>query len=188
MVICAAIAYGFIPQYSCESSLKSCQTTAAPCCGKENNFGWRYTLLTVGSITMLIFISRVIFFRLRESPKFLVSRGKDAEAIKVLHQIRKYNKQESTITLEMLESLSGDDDSTGSGRPILGSGKGQRNAGLLGKLKIELTRYKSLFNTWTMARLTTLVWITYACDFWGFTIAGMIRSRIKSLILVVKIS
>lgn len=33
-------------------------------------------------------------------------------------------------------------------------------------------RYGQLFQTWQMARLTILVWLTYICDASGFTLAG----------------
>ncbi|KAI4153756.1 MAG: hypothetical protein LQ340_002111 [Diploschistes diacapsis] len=174
VVICTAIAYGFIPQYSCDVKLPSCLISkpGAPCCGKQNNFGWRYTLLTVGAITMGVFILRFFAFRFHESPKFLMYRGKDEAAVTVMQEVAKFNKQKCGLTYEMLQNLTDDGDSTSTSGPTLGGGKGLRKASLFEKLKIELQRYKILFSNFTMARLTTLVWLTYACDFWGFTIAG----------------
>ena len=173
-MVCTAIAYGFIPQHSCDAKLPSCQTVAAgvDCCGKSNNFGWRYTLLTVGAITMGVFILRFFAFRFHESPKFLMYRGKDEAAVTVMQKVAQFNKQKCNLTLEMLQSLTEDDDSMGSRVPMIGGGKGQRKAGMVDKVKMELSRYQSLFANITMARLTILVWLTYACDFWGFTIAG----------------
>jgi len=40
------------------------------------------------------------------------------------------------------------------------------------KIKLEFVRYKMLFATSTMTRLTILVWITYVFDYWGFSVAG----------------
>ena len=36
-----------------------------------------------GGVTFLMFVSRFFLFKLQESPKFLVAKGRDEEAIKV---------------------------------------------------------------------------------------------------------
>jgi hypothetical protein len=136
------------------------------------NWGWRYTLLTVGGITMFAFLARFVVFNFYESPKFLIYRGGDEEAVAVLQNVSRFNGRDCTLTLEMLQSLTSDHDSVGSKTPILGGGKVQLQATYWERFKLELGRYKVLFSTFTMARLTVLVWLIYACDFWGFTIAG----------------
>ena len=128
---------------------------------------------------MGVFLLRFFAFNFHESPKFLMYRGKDEAAVTVMQKVAKFNKRQCGLTIEMLQALTDDDSSMGSRAPILGGGKGQRKASILDKLKIELSRYKTLFATATMARLTTLVWLTYACDFWGFTIAGKSSSTCK---------
>ena len=99
-------------------------------------------------------------------------RGKDEAAITVLQKVSKFNKRQCNLSLETLQSLTEDDGSMGSGVAIMGSGKGQRQRTMVEKVKLELERYKYLFSSFTMARLTLLVWFTYMCDFWGFTLAG----------------
>ena len=103
-------------------------------------------------------------------------RGKDEAAITVLQKVSQFNKRQCTLSLETLQSLTGDDGSMGSGVGILGGGKGQRKRSMVEKVKMELGRYKALFSNFTMARLTLLVWFTYMCDFWGFTLAGKLWS------------
>ncbi|MCJ1332739.1 hypothetical protein MMC10_009433 [Thelotrema lepadinum] len=121
---------------------------------------------------MAVFLLRFFAFRFHESPKFLMYRGKDEAAITVLQKVSQFNKRQCTLSLETLQSLTGDDGSMGSGVGILGGGKGQRKRSMVEKVKMELGRYKALFSNFTMARLTLLVWFTYMCDFWGFTLAG----------------
>ena len=101
VVMCSAIAYGLIPGNICSPD-SSCATVPAgqPCCRKEDNRGWRYLLFTFGAITIFIFILRFVIFRFQESPKFLIYRGQDEKAIKVLQYIAKYNKMECHLTLE----------------------------------------------------------------------------------------
>jgi hypothetical protein len=155
--------------------LKSCFVTGPgeACCGRDNNIGWRYTLLTVGAITMGVFVLRFFAFRFHESPKFLIYRGKDEAAVTVIQKVSKFNKHNCNLTLEMLQGLQEDDTSVGPATPILGAGKSQLKASWTEKIRLEGDRYKNLFSNFTMTRLTLLIWITYMCDFWGFTIAGL---------------
>ena len=138
--------------------------------------GWRYTLFTLGAICLFIFFLRFIVFRFQESPKYLLYRGKDEKAVKVLHHIAKFNGRESAINLEMFSALTDEDSSVGTrdtGTPILGAGSKQIKSSLWEKAKLEVVRYKILFSTSQMARLTILVWIIYMFDYWGFSIAGL---------------
>jgi MFS family permease len=182
VVICSAIVYGFIPNYSCADA-DTCVGVApgAPCCRKADNWGWRYVMFTLGAISLLIFIVRFVVFRFQESPKFLLYRGQDEKAVEVLQFIAKYNKKDCQITLETFSALEGDTSSSstgGSNKPALGSGLQQQDLALKEKLYLELYRFKVLFSTFTMARFTILVWITYMFDYWGFTIAGSFLPRI----------
>lgn len=185
VTICCAIAYGFIPNYSCNPDftktnadgsliLKSCNITepGQPCCRKADNMGWRYLMFTLGAMTLFIFFLRFVVFNFKESPKFLVYRGQDAKAIEVLQHVAKVNKRECGVTLQDFEALTAEDDSTTSGTELFGTGNKQRSLSLMQKAKLELVRYGMLFKGWQMARLTLLVWLIYICDFWGFSLAG----------------
>jgi len=182
VVISSGIAYGLIPKYSCGDGsdgkpLPACNAVAAgaPCCTKASNMGWRYTLFTLGAICLFVFFLRFVVFRFQESPKFLLYRGKDEKAVQVLHNIAKFNGRESTITMEVFAALTDEDSSVGTrdtGMPILGAGAKQVKSSVGEKIKLEFVRYKMLFATSTMTRLTILVWITYVFDYWGFSVAG----------------
>ncbi len=204
VVICAAIAYAFIPTYSCTpnfvsaNALPSCNLVASgqPCCGMSNNMGWRYLLFTLGGITLFVFILRFVVFRFQESPKLYVYRGQDEKAIKVLQNVRKFNGQECTVTLQMFEDLTNEHESLHSHAAMLGGGAKQLKSTWREKISLEFDRYKMLFSStrvanqssgfgknrlggistfWNnsrMARLTILVWLIYICDYWGFTLAG----------------
>lgn len=178
VVICSVLAYCFVPNYSCspnfseDAPLPACSAVEGhnPCCTKASNMGWRYLLYTLGSVTLLAFILRSVVFRFQESPKFLLYRGKDAKAIESLHAIAQYNNRTCSLTLDALESLERDHES--SKRPTLGGGVKQLDSTWSEKLKLEGDRFKLLFSSFQMTRLTLLVWLTYICDYWGFTVAG----------------
>ena len=177
VIICSGIAYGLIPGNSCDEDLPSCKNVASgqPCCTKASNYGWRYLTFTIGGITLAVFFLRFVVFRFQESPKFLIYRGKDEKAVEVVQYIAKANNRPCTLTIETFQALTDDSSSTESDHsrgPVLGSGVKQKSATLGGKIKLELERYKLLFSSPTITRLTILVWVTYAFDYWGFTIAG----------------
>ncbi|KAK0252824.1 hypothetical protein LTS09_011981 [Friedmanniomyces endolithicus] len=189
VAICSAIAYGFIPKYSCSPNfseakpLPSCANVAAgvACCTRASNMGWRYLMFTLGAITLGIFILRFVVFNFKESPKFLVYRGFDDKAVEVLQHIAKTNNRPCGVTKEDFEALTTEQDSTVSRTELLGAGKAQLQTTMREKFFIEGARYKLLFKGWQMSRLTLLVWLTYICDVWGFTLAGTYLPTILAL-------
>lgn len=139
--------------------------------------GWRYLLYTIGGITLFVFFARFALFRFQESPKFLVCKGKDAKALKALHNICKFNRRESTVTAATFAQLErehqqqigeADKDNTSDEQLLGGMYSHDRKRRALA----EVTKLGLLFRTWQMTRLTILVWLTYACDYWGFSVAG----------------
>ncbi|WWC93760.1 hypothetical protein V866_000596 [Kwoniella sp. B9012] len=106
-VAVSLLAFALIPKYSCDTSLKSCNISEAPCCSRSNNMGWRYTIMILGFFTLLIFFCRFAVFKFRESPKYLLSKGHDAHALDVLHSISIFNKNEKppTLTIQDLRTL-----------------------------------------------------------------------------------
>ena len=43
--------------------------------------GWRYLLFALGGMTLFLWALRFFVFPLEESPRFLVGRGRDADAV-----------------------------------------------------------------------------------------------------------
>ena len=138
-------------------------------------------MFTLGGITLSVFFLRFVVFRFKESPKFLVYRGNDAKAIGVLQYIAHFNKRECSLHENAFEALTNEHNSINSGTELLGSGAKQLQLSLGKKLQLEFVRYGMLFKGWQMSRLTILVWLTYICDFWGFTLAGSYLPTILAL-------
>lgn len=81
----------------------SCPTTSPPSpCPRSENQGWRYFLYTMGALMLVLFVLRFFVFHLYESPKFLMGRGRDAEAVEVVHKVAQYNGTTSSLTLDIL--------------------------------------------------------------------------------------
>ncbi|QRW00419.1 major facilitator superfamily transporter [Ceratobasidium sp. AG-Ba] len=62
-----------------------------PCDIATQNRGWKYLLAILGTITIIMFVLRIIFFQLYESPRYLVANGRNAEAVAALQSIEDYN-------------------------------------------------------------------------------------------------
>lgn len=92
------LAWAFIPNFSCKSYAT---------CTKANNWGWRYLVLSLGAITFAMFLCRFLFFTLYESPKFLVSRGRQDEAVAAVQGIAHKNKTTTWLTEEVLNEIGG---------------------------------------------------------------------------------
>jgi hypothetical protein len=64
--------------------------------------GWRYLLFTLGGLTLILWALRFAVFPLYESPRYLIGRGKDAEAVDVIHKVATYNGTSTDLTVDML--------------------------------------------------------------------------------------
>ena len=137
--------------------------------------GWRYTLICLGAICLVIFFLRFVVFRFQESPKFLIYRGRDDKAVDVLQKIAKFNGRESSITLETFEALTNEHESMANREihmPTPDAQMERHTSTWVKQIKVEFQRCQILFSNFLMARLTILVWVTYIFDYWGFSIAG----------------
>ncbi|CAJ0831132.1 1002_t:CDS:2 [Entrophospora sp. SA101] len=93
-VLTSVLAYIVLPPYSCpemkKGEIDTCDVSI------ENN-GWRYLLATLGTLTFLMLVARILFFRLQESPKYLISRNRKHDAILVLRKIASINGNDMQI-------------------------------------------------------------------------------------------
>ena len=89
----AFIGWAFTTNYRCES---------ADSCPRESNMGWRYTWFLLGAVTFILWTARFFVYPIPESPKFLIAKGRDAEALAVIQFVAKENGKTTTLTLEQL--------------------------------------------------------------------------------------
>lgn len=61
---------------------------------------------------IVLWIIRFFVFKLYESPKYLMGRGRYAQAVEVVHAVAKYNGKTSHLTVEELEAAGVPQDST----------------------------------------------------------------------------
>ncbi|KAI7548969.1 MFS general substrate transporter [Hortaea werneckii] len=163
-LIASLIAWPFIADYSCASDLQSCNVTGGQqhCCGKDNNWGWRYFILTIGALTFFMFICRFFFFHLFESPKFLLSRGRQGEAVAVVYGIAKHNKAKTWLSEDILNEIGGHPDAVQDDK-----------LSTLEIIKRQLSKFSGqrigpLFQGWKLALTTALLWFCWASIGMGY--------------------
>ncbi|KAF2678407.1 MFS general substrate transporter [Lentithecium fluviatile CBS 122367] len=134
-------------------------------CTKGENMGWRYFMLVMGGVAMIMFFLRFVCFTLYESPKFSMGKGKDAEAVKVVHEVARRNGKTSTLTLEDLE-LCNNLAPSGHAGP---QAQSHTRAALKRNLeKINTSHIKALFATKKLAYSTSLITLVWAFIGLGF--------------------
>lgn len=81
---------------------------SAETCTRADNMGWRYFLIAMGGLAVVMFIARFLFFTLFESPKYLMGRGRHAQAVAVVHEVARRNGQPCHLTPDALDVLADD--------------------------------------------------------------------------------
>ncbi|KAI7555124.1 MFS general substrate transporter [Hortaea werneckii] len=98
-LIAGLFAWAFLPDYSCPGD----PTETEIKCDWSNNAGWRYVWFANGALVFVMSILRITIIRLKETPKFLLGEGKDAEVVEVLQFIANKYHRPCSLTVEKLE-------------------------------------------------------------------------------------
>ncbi|RDW77014.1 MFS general substrate transporter-64 [Coleophoma cylindrospora] len=143
-VVATLIAWPLLGNLTCQED-----TT----CTRAGNRGWRYFVIIMGTISMLEFIVRFCFFTVYESPKYLMGKGRDEEAVRIVHEVARRNGKESRLSLADLQACDPDGTFT----------QVDTSAAIKNKLsQLNLTHIRSLFNTRKLAWSTTLIMLVWA--------------------------
>jgi hypothetical protein len=62
-------------------------------------------MITLGAIALVFGLIRILVFKIPESPKYLLSKGRDAEAVEAVNYIARYNGKPETLTVDMLQAI-----------------------------------------------------------------------------------
>ncbi|EKM59977.1 uncharacterized protein PHACADRAFT_138348 [Phanerochaete carnosa HHB-10118-sp] len=142
----------------------SCAGTTPATCPRADNRGWRYFMICMGGIMLVLSFLRFAVFRLYESPKYLMGRGRDAEAVQVVHTLAAFNGRTSSLTLEMLRDV---EEAARADAGVEGGDDAPRidtsaRGALLRKLRVlSTTHLRSLFATRKLAYSTTLLMLVW---------------------------
>ncbi|KAI0370954.1 MFS general substrate transporter [Pilatotrama ljubarskyi] len=143
-LVASFVAWPLIANFSCPQGSTTCT--------RAENMGWRYLLFTLGGMTLLLWAIRFFVFPLYESPRFLVGRGRDAEAVAVVQRIAQFNGTTTALEVRDLEAA---------GEAVLSAKDGEagkREKRVLSKSSVfTLDHIKGLFETPKLAWSTSLL-------------------------------
>lgn len=91
--IASLVSWAFIPNNSCSE----------PFCDSATNRGWRYCWYVNSGIVMGAALLRLFVLKLEETPKFLISVGKDEEALMAVQKLAKKYNRTCSLTLQDLK-------------------------------------------------------------------------------------
>ncbi|KAK4138065.1 MFS general substrate transporter [Trichocladium antarcticum] len=125
--------------------------------------GWRYFVMTMGIITFAMFLVRFFLFHMFESPKYLLSRGRQAEAVAVVQGIASRNGRKTWLTEEILDAVVDDP----------GARPARTRLSTTNIIKSWLTsfsadRIRPLFSTRKLGLTTALMWFCWATIGMGY--------------------
>lgn len=162
-LIGAVVAWALIPPFSCNPELKACSITnnEQPCCQSSDNRGWRYYIASLGALTLLMFVCRFFLFHLYESPKYLLSRNRQSEAVSVVQSIAKYNGTTTWISDDIMDEFGEGPDDGAPKLTVLEINK--RNLS-----KFSFAKVESLFLDRKLGLTTILLWFIWAAIGMGF--------------------
>jgi MFS family permease len=166
VTVASGIAYGTAAKWRCDPDLPSCKAVGEgeACCTVSSNMGWRYNVIVLGCMTLAIFFLRYFVFKFHESPKFLLSRGREAEAIEVLHRIAKFNRAPPpTLTVEMFAAIDAADPNFTAAvveNPATLT-RAEKNKAVFKNVGKELARLKGIFTNRLSCFIFVLLGIAY---------------------------
>lgn len=149
----------------------TCQVTAVTC-PKSANMGWRYFVITMGGISMIEFAVRFLCFTVYESPKYLMGKGDDEGAVRIVHEVARRNGKTSSLTVEDLKAC----------EPAVGVVHTDAAAAIKRKLeKFNLTHVRALFATKKLAFSTGMIMLIWAFIGLGYPLYNAYIPYIQAL-------
>jgi len=144
-VIATLVAWPLLGNFTCQQG--------AAVCARDQNMGWRYFMVAMGGFTLIMFFIRFVLFKIYESPKYLVGKGRDEDAVRTVHLVAKINGKSSSLTLEDLKSC----EPEGYVAPVNASAAVRRRLEA-----VNLDRIRALFATGRLALSTSLIMAVWA--------------------------
>ncbi|KAL3490408.1 major facilitator superfamily domain-containing protein [Aspergillus germanicus] len=155
--VAALIGWPLIANYSCPSD------TPAGQCTFQNNLGWRYSYWTFGGLTLVMFLARLLF-KLYETPKYLLGKGLDQQAVDVVNKVAARNKTTTWLTISHFEAIDAElahhrasSPSSSHSPPVVPPNKSAKTMLTRATSKFTPHKIRSLFSTPRLALSTTLM-------------------------------
>lgn len=150
-LVAGLFAWAFMPNFSCPGD----PDVTGVACNWDTNKGWRLMWFANGALVLILSILRVTVIRLRETPKFLVGEGKDAEVVETLQYIAKKYNRPCSLTIEDFQACGVTGEHLRRGSVGAAHAKSKFSFGEIG------THLSGLFVTRKLALSTSLIWFSW---------------------------
>jgi hypothetical protein len=67
--------------------------------------GWRYTMITLGGLSLAFTFIRIFIFNIPETPRYLLSHGRDQDAVEAVNYVARQNGKPEPLTIGMLRDI-----------------------------------------------------------------------------------
>ncbi|KIW80201.1 hypothetical protein Z517_06816 [Fonsecaea pedrosoi CBS 271.37] len=98
IAVAALVSWPLVVNFTCPAGTPQSE------CGFHENIGWRYIYWTLGGFTLFLSFCRFMF-GLYETPKYLLGRGKDEAAVKVITKMAARDGKTTWLTLAHLQAV-----------------------------------------------------------------------------------
>jgi MFS family permease len=143
-VIATLVAWPLLGNLTCQSGQE---------CTRAGNMGWRYFVVAMGGMTLIMFFIRFVLFTIYESPKYLMGKGRDEDAVRIVHEVAQINGKTSNLTIEHLKACEPEGYVTRTDAVTAVKKRAE---------KLSLRHVKVLFSTSRLALSTSLVMCIWA--------------------------
>lgn len=109
-------------------------------------------MFTGGALMFVMSALRILIIRLPETPKFLVTNGKEEELVAMLQKLASTYKRPCSLTLEGLQAC---------GTAHTPENGGSKGSSVRGLGKSLVGHVKGLFSTKKLALSTCLIWLSW---------------------------
>ncbi|SPO06646.1 related to 4-hydroxybenzoate transporter [Cephalotrichum gorgonifer] len=126
--------------------------------------GWRHFVMAIGILTVGMLVLRNFVYTVYESPKYLISQGRSAEAVAVIQGVALRNGARTWLTTAVLDAVVGDD-------ALVERAAGPVSPGnvIMDNLRsFSGERLRPLFSTRKLAVATSLLWFSWATIGMGY--------------------
>ncbi|KAI1283925.1 sugar transporter [Xylaria sp. FL0933] len=125
--------------------------------------GWRLFIAVIGVVTFIMFLIRFGVFHLFESPKYLLSQGRQAEAVAVVHGIAYRNGKKTWLTEELLDAIVDSEDTEHTPIRVSASSVLKQNLS-----SFSFSHIQPLFQNRKLGLTTALIWFCWAAIGMGY--------------------
>ncbi|PYH80965.1 Clavaminate synthase-like protein [Aspergillus uvarum CBS 121591] len=147
-LIVSLVAWVFLANFSCAAD------STPETCRRGDNMGWRYTLITLGGLSLAFTLIRTFVFTLPETPRYLLSKGRDQAAVDAVNHVATANGKPPPLTLSMLQDID-----ARLGIPTTTSSALSTTEILRENMKdFKGEHYRALFATKLLSRHTVIIW------------------------------